>query len=251
MGDSNNISGDNCRIGAILRRSEKHNNKLTPAESGSFGDHKPEMRSINELPGSSENLELHSELPDIGKWFSSYGYESPELNSDDDGFHYSVFTAPENEQDEDTEKHKEFSSTNGDETTLQSCPVNVEPEEGTNTAISSIMLGCEVDDSLEPICKIKAQKLIEEDTDSDGFVPIKRRREEENCVIKLKSGLNQETKPMKKGKKEETIIRNPLAEMTNHDHLEFAGKWQCPRKNKQVLGPILKQRRLDRWVHRL
>ncbi|XP_047325194.1 uncharacterized protein LOC124928985 [Impatiens glandulifera] len=271
--DSNIINEDNSRVDSILQRSEMLANKTTPAN---------EIIHMNENPESSESVELHSEPLDIGRWFSSYVYESPELNSDDDGFHYSPFMATEKEKDEDTtEKHKEFihvtsindnDNGNGNDTVQTShpegenshfhCPVSVKPEEGTNTAIS-ITMACEVD-SFEPICKIKAQKLnVEEEEGSsssnkgedsaydDGFIPIKRRRGEENYVITMKSGLEKKTEPMNKGKKEQSTIRNPLAEMTNDHHVEFAGKWHCPQKNKPVLGPLLKQRRLDQWVRRL
>ncbi|XP_030524892.1 uncharacterized protein LOC115737072 [Rhodamnia argentea] len=47
----------------------------------------------------------------------------------------------------------------------------------------------------------------------------------------------------------------PLSEITNFrsnfDVQESAGKWKCPQKRKPILGPPMKQLRLERWINRI
>ncbi|KAI4372428.1 hypothetical protein MLD38_010661 [Melastoma candidum] len=52
------------------------------------------------------------------------------------------------------------------------------------------------------------------------------------------------------------VKRTPLAETTNlprrqEDAVEYAGKWKCPQKSKPLVGPPMKQLRLERWVYKV
>ncbi|KAI6702320.1 hypothetical protein NL676_011456 [Syzygium grande] len=54
---------------------------------------------------------------------------------------------------------------------------------------------------------------------------------------------------------EDEAKMKPLSEITNFqsnfDVQESAGKWKCPQKRKPILGPPMKQLRLERWVNRI
>lgn len=54
-------------------------------------------------------------------------------------------------------------------------------------------------------------------------------------------------------KKQGDAKRKALEEVTNIQKcngMEVTGKWLCPQKGKPKVGPVLKQLRLERWVHR-
>ncbi|KAF8032697.1 hypothetical protein BT93_D1580 [Corymbia citriodora subsp. variegata] len=54
---------------------------------------------------------------------------------------------------------------------------------------------------------------------------------------------------------EDEAKMKPLSEITNFqsnsDVQESAGKWKCPQKRKPILGPPMKQLRLERWINRI
>ncbi|ESQ55752.1 hypothetical protein EUTSA_v10027163mg, partial [Eutrema salsugineum] len=55
-------------------------------------------------------------------------------------------------------------------------------------------------------------------------------------------------------KEERKKKRRVLGEMSNHQFsgvVEIPGKWHCPQRNKWKSGPLLKQLRLDAWVHKV
>ncbi|XP_052171358.1 uncharacterized protein LOC127787382 [Diospyros lotus] len=62
------------------REREMGKHKLEPPASNFFA---PDA-SHSEVLGASDSLSLPSEPPDIRNWFSSYVYQSPELNTSDD-----------------------------------------------------------------------------------------------------------------------------------------------------------------------
>ncbi|KAF7828465.1 choline transporter-like protein 2 [Senna tora] len=51
-------------------------------------------------------------------------------------------------------------------------------------------------------------------------------------------------------KKEGDMKRKALEEITNVKGMEVRGKWRCPQKSKPIVGPALKQLRLEQWVHK-
>ncbi|KAK3434644.1 hypothetical protein EUGRSUZ_D02116 [Eucalyptus grandis] len=98
------------------------------------------------------------------------------------------------------------------------------------------------------------------DNDSTSFVSIRRKE--------ATSASDELTRPRRalhqcshaKGNVLSAAIEDeakmkPLSEITNFqssfDVQESAGKWKCPQKRKPILGPPMKQLRLERWINRI
>lgn len=91
----------------------------------------------------------------------------------------------------------------------------------------------------------------------DGFVSTRKGRysssNDENCLKVSKENGDGTTMPLA-GDKHPHVKRKALSERTNlqpSSGVETIGKWKCPQRNKPILGPPLKQLRLERWVHRV
>ncbi|KAL4178573.1 hypothetical protein AMTRI_Chr13g115730 [Amborella trichopoda] len=129
---------------------------------------------------------------------------------------------------------------------------------------------------------MQKDKILSKDEESKG--PRECLRKE--CFASMKKGENlglrlrkenfvlceNTNKSTPKGKSS-LILENPGKENVNGENLmekdlslmqnnrnsreiaekspDIAGKWQCPRKNKKLSGPPLKQLHLEKWVHRI
>ncbi|KAF9624272.1 hypothetical protein IFM89_009180 [Coptis chinensis] len=82
---------------------------LGNSESGKMGFDSEELHQLEmKIPGSSCSASLLSEPPDIRNWFSSYVYESPALDTEDE---LKCFISKKSELEKvgfDTEEHNEF-----------------------------------------------------------------------------------------------------------------------------------------------
>ncbi|KAK4748466.1 hypothetical protein SAY87_015052 [Trapa incisa] len=151
----------------------------------------------------------------------------------------------------------EGSSSNKNEST-QDKLTQTSTEEPNNTALHV------VDSVISPVRSMISRGLDAEnervDTNSNGFVSIKskvrRRVNHENDPRRPLSSLK-ECSSLKAtascAAAEDSTKGRPLSDITNiqdiSNVLAYSGKWKCPRKSKKVLGPPMKQLRLEKWVH--
>ncbi|XP_058009489.1 uncharacterized protein LOC110654525 isoform X2 [Hevea brasiliensis] len=91
-----------------------------------------------------------------------------------------------------------------------------------------------------------------------GFVTTKNRciANDENSVHKPQKILSEcsRNKRITSDCGKGAIKRKALSERTNleqTDAIKITGKWRCPQKTRPNIGPLRKQLRLERWVHRL
>lgn len=98
---------------------------------------------------------------------------------------------------------------------------------------------------------------IGKEISEDGFVTTRKGRysgaNNENCLKVAKENRVGMRMPLA-GENDPHLKRKALSERTNlqlSSAVETIGKWQCPQRNKPILGPPMKQLRLERWVHRV
>ncbi|KAJ9546028.1 hypothetical protein OSB04_025735 [Centaurea solstitialis] len=169
---------------------------------------------VSDLPNSPV---LSPEPPGIDKWFSSYAYESPTLDTMED-----VILSDDKER-----KKESCISNNGkkkeNDQSLDNSPTKKE------SPIGSIFGNVEI--------KVK---------EANGFVSVKRKRDENNELRASSSFVGVDKNHNNKKKDEKVRRKTLLGDITN---IEMTGKWKCPQKGKPEIGPPLKQLRLGKWFH--
>ncbi|KAK9056829.1 hypothetical protein SSX86_024193 [Deinandra increscens subsp. villosa] len=194
---------------------------------------------------SQESPLLSPEPTGIDNWFSSYVYESPEVNTIDDlivSDHKEIKVGSK-------EKAKEFKDEN----------LCVTPDDLIPKQTSKCDKGSSKDDNNPTelpnnIANVnsfeKESRKLEEA--GDGFVSLKsKKRNDEKS--KQVNGVDQKrcvaTSVDKMKKKSDERVT--LGDVTNilGEHSSVTGKWKCPRKRKPDVGPPLKQLRLGQWFN--
>ncbi|KAK1439744.1 hypothetical protein QVD17_05564 [Tagetes erecta] len=232
----------------------------------------------NQVLESPDSPFLSSEPPGIEKWFSSYVYESPEVDTIDDLIlsDHKESVANCHEKTKEFEKYENMCVTPDDLICKQisECDDGIlktkELEKDEDLCITHVDLVCkqisECDnssvkdnknptESLNNSANVKSfengSRKLEEP--GDGFVSIKSKREnvkrskQVNSVDQKRCAVSSANK-MKKKKSDERVT---LGDVTNilEEHSSVTGKWKCPRKRKPEIGPPLKQLRLGQWFH--
>ncbi|KAL5723967.1 hypothetical protein ACHQM5_007294 [Ranunculus cassubicifolius] len=227
----------------------------------------------------TNNTDL-SEPPDVRNWFSSYVYESPELDTEDQS-KCSFSANPETDkQGLDSKKQNQLAA-DGD-TCLDPDPIEPNKTACLNDSDSMHQRKDYKPNETEPKSCIKqADSISNEDSitvekttlkkplswnngdekevsepKTNGFISTKKNK---YSVEIIRKGLKkfQENREVKFPLKETSVVldRKPLRETTNLQYEvvvpETTGKWRCPQRSKPDLGPPLKQLRLERWVRRV
>ncbi|CAN1333697.1 hypothetical protein LINPERPRIM_LOCUS36131 [Linum perenne] len=179
----------------------------------------------------SQPISILSEPPDITNWFSSYAYQSPLLD------------------EEINNGIVESESQHVDNSLIYQEP---KPVEDMNSSHSI---------DKEPSTKLTPDEQLAPSV--SGFVTTRKKnkttKRPNNDENSCPGSRNVQAKCLKSNA--ERLVSSPrnrkvLSERTNvveqqQQQPEFTGKWKCPQRSKPVMGPPLKQLRLERWITKL
>ncbi|MFS7983895.1 hypothetical protein Hanom_Chr11g00980041 [Helianthus anomalus] len=226
---------------------------------------------------SQDSLMLSPEPLGIENWFSSYAYESPEVDTLGDELivsDHKEHTVGCNENMKEFDKEENLCVTRDDLVCKQTskCDNGSTKDDKCSTVLPNN--GANVNNSFEN----RSEKLEEPGDDfvscltkddknstdlfengsrkveepGNGFVSTKSKKENYEKSKRVK-GVGQKRcvdSPVNKMKKSDERVT--LGDVTNilDEHSNVTGKWKCPRKRKPDVGPPLKQLRLGQWFHR-
>ncbi|KAL8238046.1 hypothetical protein R6Q59_019127 [Mikania micrantha] len=239
-----------CSTGSTLKSTHKLRELVTNGKNESLliECNKPEEENNcqNQAIESQDSPLLSPEPPGIENWFSSYVYESPEVDTIDD-----LFLSDLKETTVDSnEKIKEFEQ-DGNSCVTPDDLIYKQAPKCDNNLTKDDKKPTELPNSNASVSSSENEsKNLEESR--NGFVSIKNKKEnyeklkeakvvdQKRCVVSSVNKMNKKS-----------VQRVILGDVTNilQEHSSVTGKWKCPRKMKPDVGPPLKQLRLGQWFH--
>ncbi|CAN1772298.1 hypothetical protein LINPERHAP1_LOCUS12150 [Linum perenne] len=177
----------------------------------------------------SQSFSILSEPPDINNWFSSLAYESPLL---DEEISNEVVESESQHVDNSSIKQepKEDRDMNSSQSIDKEPSTKLTPDEHSASSVSGFVT-------------TRKNKTTKRPNNDENSCP-RSRNVQAKCLKNSAERLVSSSRNRK-------VLSERTNEIEQQQQPEFTGKWKCPQRSKPVIGPPLKQLRLERWITKL